>query len=55
VPVTDGYEAFRAGFSRSRRGNLWRRYGDRTVTVFGRAGRTRWCVSSDGNQPPFSP
>ena len=37
---------FKAGFRRSRRGNLWRTWEGLTLTVFGRAdGRYRWCIA----------
>ena len=46
---------FLAGFRRSKRGNLWRHYEGRTLTVFRRdRGGFAWCVA-DGEEPRFSP
>lgn len=41
-------DAFVTGFRRSKRGNLWRVYAGRTLTVFRRTdGRWGWCVADD--------
>jgi hypothetical protein len=44
---------FAAGFRRSRKGNLWRRYGGRTLTVFGGVDSFSWCIA-DGERRRFS-
>jgi hypothetical protein len=49
-----GYDHFRKGFQRSRRGNLWRTWRGLTVTVFGRRGAFHWCISDEGG-PRWSP
>jgi hypothetical protein len=41
------YAAFRRGMRRSRKGNLWRPWGDRTVTVFAKRGGYHFCISID--------
>ena len=46
---------FKAAFKRSHRGNLWRRYEGRTLTVFKREGDGRYAWSiADENGPRFS-
>jgi hypothetical protein len=45
----------RLHFARSRKGNLWRRYRDLTLTVFQRKDETyAWCIAH-GDRPRFSP
>jgi hypothetical protein len=38
---------FKAGFKRSRHGNLWRDHEGRTVTILRRAGGFTWCIACD--------
>jgi hypothetical protein len=46
---------FEAMFARSRRGNLWRKFGEGILTVFSKPdGRFAWCIASDEG-PRFSP
>jgi hypothetical protein len=52
-------EAFAAGFKRSKRGNLWRRWADRyggelTLTVFPRRGGSFAYAIAAGDRPVFS-
>jgi hypothetical protein len=47
------YARFRRGLRRSRQGNLWRPWGDLTVTVFAKRGGFHWCISEDG-EPTWS-
>jgi hypothetical protein len=45
------FERFRDGFKRSRKGNLWRLWDGRTITVFQRRdGRFGWCISDHAGQ-----
>jgi hypothetical protein len=47
---------FAAGFRRSRRGNIWRKYDESTVTVFKRDDeRFGWCISRSEDDVEFSP
>jgi len=50
------YEAlaeFRAGFQRSKRGNLWRTWEGKTLTVFRRRGDVfAWCIATDDAARP---
>ena len=51
--------AFRCGFKRSRKGNLWCRWGDMAVVVFVRTsgcdlGRYGWVISAGDERPVFS-
>jgi hypothetical protein len=48
------YARFRAGMRRSRRGNLWREWGGKTVTVFVKRGGHHWCIS-ENDEPRWSP
>ncbi len=57
-PIDQKLLAFRSGFERSRKGNLWRTWplnGEQVnVTVFSRDGESyRWCLA-DANGPHFS-
>lgn len=49
------YFAFRRGFRLSKRGNLWRRWGDLTLTIFEDrvSGSFKVCIA-DGDRPGFS-
>ncbi|MCA9078250.1 MAG: hypothetical protein KDA93_24695 [Planctomycetaceae bacterium] len=48
---------FKAQFTRSRRGNIWRTWQDRCLTVFRRDDEYySWCIaSSSDDEPEFSP
>jgi hypothetical protein len=49
------YRGFARGFGRSRRGNLWRVWRGRNVTVHtGRRGGFSYCVSADDEGPRFA-
>jgi hypothetical protein len=48
------YERFLRGFRESRRGNLWRKFDELTLTVFERDGRFSWCISSGEDNTRFS-
>lgn len=47
-------ERFAAGFRRSRRGNLWRRLDDLTLTVFRQEDRFKWSISYGDGSARFS-
>ena len=50
------FEVWRDGFRRSQRGNLWRKDGDRVLTIFAyrqNKGRYGWCIATDDG-PRFS-
>lgn len=36
---------FLDGFARSRKGNLWRHWGDLTLTIFSRRGSYAYCIA----------
>ena len=47
---------FESGFQRSGRGNLWRYWEDRTVSVFKRRDdRYGWCIASGDYQKEWAP
>jgi hypothetical protein len=48
-------EEFLSGFRRNRKGNLWRLFEGRTLTVFRRRGGFACCVSSEEEGTDFSP
>jgi hypothetical protein len=47
------YSRFRRGLRRSARGNLWRLWDGKTVTVFAKRGGYHWCISED-DEPTWS-
>jgi hypothetical protein len=47
------YARFCRGMRRSQRGNLWREWDGRTVTVFAKRGGFHWCISED-DEPTWS-
>ncbi len=50
----DTWDEFTSGWKRSRRGNLWRLYDGKTLTIFCRDDEYYgWCVA-DGKQTRFS-
>jgi curved DNA-binding protein CbpA len=50
------YTRFRRGLRRSRKGNLWREWGNERTTVFRRQdGRFAWVVSDEDDEPRWSP
>jgi hypothetical protein len=60
MPLIWTEEEFAAGFKRSKRGNLWRRWADRdggelTLTVFPRRGGYFAYAIADEDGPAFSP
>jgi hypothetical protein len=47
---------FERSFRRSAKGNLWRKYEGKLLTIFSRNdGDYGWCISVDGDPPKFSP
>jgi hypothetical protein len=53
---TDSLSAFAWGFARSRRGNLWRKRRDLTLTVFAypNKGGYGWCIAGAGRSREWS-
>jgi curved DNA-binding protein CbpA len=50
----ESYEAFAAGFMRSRKGNLWREWRDSVLTIYGgRYGGFSYCIKTDSG-PRFA-
>lgn len=48
-------QRFADGFARSRKGNLWRTWEGKTVTVFAREdGGFAWCIADDEGQLQYS-
>ena len=45
--------SFVEGFRKSRKGNLWRKYDERTLTVFRSGEDYRWCLAGECG-PSFS-
>jgi hypothetical protein len=46
---------FEAGFTRSKAGNLWRKWDGDTVTVFKRHGRYSWVIATADDEKQYSP
>jgi hypothetical protein len=50
---SSGLEAFRAGFKRSTKGNLWGRWQEVTLTIFPQRHGYAWCIA-DEDGPAYS-
>jgi hypothetical protein len=55
-PVISEGDLFRdaSGWSRSRKGNLWRKWDGMTVSIFPRRGGFAWSITED-DSPQYSP